>query len=136
MVETTDALTLEREMRAAGRVLDILDRWSDRMTGHQTQKRTSPRRRLRIRMQAYVQTPNLCDQTENKPAALLIWSREISQTGMSFIHRGLITAEEIALCIELDSGNVRWLQAIIKRRRQVHDNYYEYGVKFTASMII
>lgn len=121
-----------RDERLACRVLDILDRWDERLQGHQTQKREFPRRKFRARITVYIESDGVageCAESMN----LDVWARNISQAGLAFVYQGQIKAENIVVCLDPDAGGKMWYQAEIVRSRQVHNEFREYGIRFTGS---
>jgi len=51
---------------------------------------------------------------------------------MCFIYRGTIKAKKIVVCLNPDSGGTLWFQAEIVRQRLVHNDFWEYGARFTG----
>lgn len=123
----------EREDRMAEQVLDMLDRWSERLAGHQSQKREFPRKRYRAKITLYIPESAALAGECAEASTLEVISRNISQSGLSFIYRGLIKADKIVVCLDPHQGGTHWYQGMILRRRQVHNEFWEYGVKFTGT---
>ena len=129
----TATKTESREERLAARVLDILDRWDERLQGHQNQKREFPRRKFRARVTVYLPESDGLAGECAESMSVDVWARNISQAGLAFIYRGAIKAEQVVVCLDPDTGGRMWYQAEIVRSRQVHNEYYEYGIRFTGS---
>lgn len=123
----------QREARLAQSVLGILDRWDERLSGHQNQKREYPRRRFRSRVTVYIpETDDIAGECVES-TSFNVWSRNLSQAGMAFIYRGQIKTRKVVVCLNPDTGGTHWFQAEIVRSRQVHNDFWEYGVMFTGS---
>lgn len=125
--------TQAREEQLAVRVLDILDRWDARLQGHQNQKREFPRSKYRAQVTIYLSESNSLAGECAESMQLHVWARNISQAGLAFIYRGQIEAEKVVVCLDPDTGGRMWFQAEIVRSRQVHNEYHEYGIRFTGS---
>ena len=124
--------TEDKEGRMAARVLDILDRWDDRLSGHQNQKREHPRRKYRSRVTVYIpETDGMAGECVES-TSFDVWSRNLSQSGMAFIYQGQIKTKKVVICLNPDTGGTHWFQAEIVRQRQVHNDYWEYGTRFTG----
>ncbi len=128
-----EAVISEREEKLAERVLDMLDRWADRLNGHQDQKREFPRKRFRARVTVYIpETSGMAGECAES-TSFQVWSRNLSQGGMSFVYRGHIKAEKIVVCLDPDKGGTHWYQGVLVRKRLVHNDFWEYGVRFTGT---
>jgi len=116
--------------RAAGRVLDTLDRWSERLRGHYSQKRGQTRKPFRKKLTVYV-PENEQEAGEAEDNTILeTWLRNVSRSGANFIYHEPIRADEVIVCVDLGKGNCTYFRSKIIRRRQVHEGFWEYGVKF------
>ena len=120
------------EQRRTDRVLDMLDWWSERFSGHFTQKREHPRKRFRARISIYVQGNEnaVCESSES--AGFTVQARNISAGGISLLFREQIKGDNLVLCLNPDHGGTQWYQGVIVRRRAVHDGFWEFGVRFTG----
>jgi len=114
---------------AANRVLDMLDNWSERMSGHQTQKRSSVRKTFRSKLTLFI--PEL-EETVGEAVdktIIEVWARNISKSGIAFITLENIKSDEIIVCLQGAGGEQLYFHSEIVRRRQVHDQFWEYGAK-------
>ncbi len=122
--------TDERTHRRALEILDILDRWNERSKGHFSQKRQYARKSFRS-LVIVVTVETAVDAADTAGLTRLrVWSRNISQGGISFIFPGQITAPEITL--SLDPEEKVWMRGQIVRCRPIHDGFWDYGVKFVG----
>lgn len=116
----------------AAEVLDILDRWDQRMQGHQNQKREFDRRPCRTRMTLFIPSADSvageCQEARNTD----VWCRNLSQGGLSFVHPRQLKSDEVIICLNPNQGGSQWLHAKINRVRKVHNDFWEYGAKFTG----
>jgi hypothetical protein len=114
----------------AEQVLEILTRWDQRMQGHQTQKRAANRVTFRAPVLLYprISTAN----SESAAAPITVWARNISPGGIGFIYKGRIDVKRIVVCLDPESGETAWFHAEVVRRRQVHNDFWEYGARFTG----
>jgi len=116
--------------RAAERVLDTLDRWSERLRGHHSQKRGQTRKSFRKKLTVYV-PENEQEAGEAEDNTILeTWLRNVSRSGASFVYHEPIRADEVIVCLDLGKGNCTYFRSRITRRRQVHEGFWDYGVKF------
>jgi hypothetical protein len=115
---------------AIERVLDTLDRWDERMHGHQNQKRSHARNRLRQKIMIYIPTNQQSVGEALDSTAISVWTRNISRSGICFIHTASIKVDDIIVCLSTPNSGAIYFHAKIVRRRQVHDGFYEYGAEF------
>ena len=122
----------DRDEKLAQEVIVMLDRWSDRLDGHQSQKRESPRKKYHARVTVFIpESEGLAGECAES-TTFDVWSRNLSQSGMSFVYRGLIKQDKIVICLDPAQGGTHWYQGLIVRRRQVHNDFWEYGIRFTG----
>lgn len=111
-------------------VLSILNRWSDRLEGHHSQKRETGRQPFRSPITIHIpgteNLPGECAEKNNFEA----WARNISQSGLGFIYKGQIKASKLTICLNPKAEDECWFNVEIVRSRQVHNDFWEYGVKF------
>lgn len=124
--ETFDA----REERLAAEVIEMLDRWSDRLDGHHGQRREHSRRQFRARVAIYVPESNSMAGECAEATTVRVWARNISQGGLGFVYRGQLHADQLIVCLDPDTAGVHWVHAVVVRARQVHHDFWDYGVKF------
>ena len=114
------------------RVLDMLDWWSDRFTGHFVQKREHPRRRFRANISVYPQEEEGTVGESRESTGFTVRTRNISGGGICFLYEEQIKGTELLLCLDPELGGSQWYKGTIVRKRPVHDGYWEYGVRFTG----
>ncbi len=110
-------------------VISMLDRWSDRLDGHCTQKRKSSRKPFRSRITIYIPSSDSVAGESAEATNVQAWSRNLSQTGLAFIYKGHIKEEKLVICLDPDTTGSHWFNAEIMRSRQVHNDFWEYGVR-------
>ncbi|HET6325225.1 MAG TPA: hypothetical protein VFG04_11165 [Planctomycetaceae bacterium] len=125
----TDTLPAESH-RDADRVLKILARWDEKMRGRQTQKRSQERCAYPARMSVYHHEIKTRPGRSAEAAPISVWARNVSALGVGFIYKGQIPAKRVVLCLDPDAGAKTWLLVEIVRRRQVHNEFWDYGAKF------
>jgi hypothetical protein len=126
MTTTTLDGHTETQHRSAQRALDALDRLDTRLGNHYSDRRRHVRRSFRS-----VATVRLAAGAENAPRDLTVWTREISESGMSFISAERITAEWALIRLEISPGHPVWFVADIVRSRELpSDDFWEHGVAF------
>lgn len=119
-------------LRRVNEVLDILDRWSERMQGHQTQKRQHVRYVYRSRMTLYLPGSESLAGECQESTSVDVWCRNLSQGGLCFIYRKQLLANKVIVCLDPDQEGTHWFHGEIVRSRQVHNEFWEYGVKFAG----
>ena len=112
----------------AQKVIEILNRWDARMKGHQTQKRAHERVSYPVRMCLY--NRERTSGTEQAKSGITVWSRNVSPKGIGFVYKGRIEWKRVLLCLDPDSGGATWMHAEIVRSRGVHNEFWDYGVRF------
>ncbi|MCA9040070.1 MAG: hypothetical protein KDA65_06985 [Planctomycetaceae bacterium] len=120
----------------ATEALDMLDRWDAKMQGHLTQKRVFDRQRFRSKaiIRTYETTNDEETNTDNKTTSIMVWSRNISQEGISFIAAEVLELGIYLIGLNPDKPNELWIKLEIVRSRKVHNNFWEYGGKMLERM--
>jgi len=128
--------------KTALRVMDILDRWSARYDGHINQKRRFPRRELRTMIAVCLPDESAApgrftrSRSEADGSTFRAWTRNLSQSGLSFLHAQKITQTSLMVGLPMHGlatnsrSTVVWFEAEVIRQRQVHSGFWEYGVGF------
>lgn len=116
----------------AEEVLDILDRWDQRMQGHQNQKREFARRPYRTRMTLFIPGADSVAGECQESCSADVWSRNLSQGGLCFIYPNQLNIDKVIICLNPDQGGTQWFHAEIVSSRQVHNDFWEYGIKFAG----
>ena len=118
--------------------LDILDNWSSRLEGHCSQKRSEPRTEYRQLVTLYVPRSELTgnDDDDGIMEMVVVTARNISRSGVSFIHSENLRSENIIVGLGQDKQDRIYLKSKIVRRRQVHNDLWEFGVQFTGRAIM
>lgn len=114
----------------ASRVLDMLDSWSKRLDGHQTQKRNSERNSFRRKLTLIIPEAESTDSEMDDKQVIEVWSRNISLSGTSFVTPEVIKADSVLVGIPSAEGKKLYFHADIIRHRQTHEQFWEYGLKF------
>ena len=110
--------------------LDILDNWSNRLEGHCSQKRSAKRTKYRQLINIYVPNNEASAGEEDDFGMTVVVSRNLSRTGVSFLHSKILPADKIVVALSQDKENCVYMEGIITRRRQVHNDLWEFGVQF------
>lgn len=119
----------DRRNKVATRVLDALDRWSDRLDGKSSQKRQYPRKSFRTIIMIYLPEEENVAGEMGDSDSFQAWSRNLSCGGMSFIYHRQIKRDKFVICLNNGKGPI-WFNAEVTRARQVHEGFWEYGVMF------
>lgn len=118
--------------------LDILDSWSSRLEGHCAQRRGDERLEYRQLVSLYVPRSELygADEEENVMEMIMVTSRNLSRSGLSVLHSQNLKIEDVIVGLGKDKKDSIFLQSKIVRRRQVHNDLWEFGVKFMGRAIM
>jgi hypothetical protein len=128
MIQDNDTIA-DRRNKIANRVLDALDRWSERLDGRSSQKRQYPRKPFRSTITIHLpEEENAAGEVGNSDS-FQAWSRNLSCGGLSFIFHRQIKREKFVICLSNGKGPL-WFNAEVTRARQVHEGFWEYGVAF------
>ncbi|MCA9041373.1 MAG: PilZ domain-containing protein [Planctomycetaceae bacterium] len=119
----------ERLERAAEEVLAILDRWDSRLQGHHTQKRQYVRKPYRTKMTVFIPQSDGMAGESMESTSFPVWSRNISQGGVSFIYPGQLKHGKYLMCLDPEKSGSLWFVVEIVRSREVHNEFWEYGAK-------
>lgn len=121
---TTDSFEL-----GAAEVCRILNRWSGRLEGYQTNRRNHPRHPMQTRMQAYIQDTTFgADDAAWKPVDIV--SRNLSAGGIGLLAPNHLPAGKMIIRLAPDTLVI----GDIVRQRKVHRGYWDVGVCFTSRL--
>ncbi|QDT43589.1 hypothetical protein Pan241w_36910 [Gimesia alba] len=116
--------------------LDILDNWSSRLEGHCAQKRGEERTDYRQLVSLYIPRSELYGGEDDVLEMIVVTARNLSRSGLSFIHSKNLRSENIIVGLGQDKKDRIYLKCKIVRRRQVHNELWEFGVQFTGRAIM
>ncbi|QDU79504.1 hypothetical protein Pla110_12140 [Polystyrenella longa] len=119
----------DKQEKAAEEVLSILDRWDARMQGHHNQKRQYSRNPYRTKMTVFIPQSDGMVGESSESTSFTVWSRNISQGGVSFIYPGQLQHGKYLMCLDPEKSGSLWFLVEIVRSRQVHNEFYEFGAK-------
>ncbi|MEZ6049669.1 MAG: PilZ domain-containing protein [Planctomycetaceae bacterium] len=119
----------EKLDRAAEEVLAMLDRWDSKMQGHHTQKRQYVRKPYRTKMTVFIPQAESVVGESRESTSFAVWSRNISQGGVSFIYPGALKHGKYLMCLDPEKTGSLWFLVEIIRSRQVHNDFWEYGAR-------
>ena len=114
------------QQRGALRVLEILDRLDARLATHYSTLRRHPRRPFRG-----TATVRLVTGQGDGPQELRVWTRSLSESGLSFICPKSLAGRRLQIGLELTPGQSVWLEAEVVRCREVAgEGFWDHGVAF------
>lgn len=118
------------DTEALAEIMKMLDRWDDRMSGHQTQRREYDRQKFRALIT--VRLPELADfeHLPEEQSNLRVWARNLSRAGVGFLYRGRIESRKVVICLDPDGGDAHCFLAKIVRSRKLPEGFREYGAVF------
>ncbi|MAT16375.1 MAG: pilus assembly protein PilZ [Planctomyces sp.] len=119
--------TAEKLERSAEEVLSILERWDAKNQGHHTQKRQYSRKPYRTKMTVFIPQSEGMAGESMEATSFTVWSRNISQGGVSFIYPGQLQHGRYLICLDPEKSGSLWFLVEILRSRQVHNEFWEYG---------
>lgn len=121
-----------QQMRAAMRVLDALDRGENRLISHYKHKRSHARETYRNTVTILVPVDFLGhDAALKEPIQFEVLARNLSRSGLSFVHPGELMFERLVVGLNTSPTTV-WFEAHIVRKRRVEEGFWEYGATFTG----
>ncbi len=123
----------DKQNRAISRILDTLDRLEKRTNAHFSENRAHERKDFRGVV--WITTPpDNCSVTD-EVNAIKVWSRSISQSGLSFIYPFRIYHKLIQVGIPVQDNQVTWFRAEIVRDKEIEEEqFWEYGVRFLGKV--
>lgn len=133
-VESGTSVLLDPKVaKQATRVMDMLDRWDDRLQDHYGRQRKHNRSSLRtvITLRMMMDGPD-----GPEPVMKAAWTRNISQGGMSFILPDQIPVTRLLAGLKMSGdGPESWFHIEICRSREVQDGFWEYGAVFRGKAV-
>lgn len=117
---------------SACETLKILDRWSDRIAGHCTEKRASTRRKFRGKITLRVPQHSQRAVGQRSESWIEGDARNLSTSGIGFIYNKLLPIGKVTVRLPRKKMRTLLLFGEIVRRRQVQNGFWEYGVSFTG----
>ncbi len=121
------SIPMDKIEQAANRVLDMLQKWDDRFRNHATQKRNHSRRPIKAKITVII--PECKDEVGEiqDRSVTEVWMRNVSQSGLCFISYGPVKSKKGEIIVSLGE---KFMLSEIVRGRQVHDGFWEYGIKY------
>ncbi|MBL4885377.1 MAG: PilZ domain-containing protein [Planctomycetaceae bacterium] len=119
--------TLSIRDKQAVRVINMLKTWSDRLSGHVTQKRAHVRKDLVTKLMIIIPESSQEAGESQDRSMIEVWSRNISRGGICIISDGKLKTNTDTVIVGV--GN-KFMESEIVRNRQVHDGFWEYGLMF------
>jgi len=122
-----DVTTRDPRNLAAERVLAMLQSWSDRFQRHVRQKRSHQRRPCNIKTTCIIPESKRAAGEVEDESFTTVWLRNISRVGVGFIAHGQLQTINDQVILSLGP---KYVLCQIRRSRQVHDGFWEYGASF------
>jgi len=122
--------------KSAQEVLNLLDRWDAKLNDHCTPKREHKRKGYRGRMRASFPMVGTDDCTTSASDSFIVWARNLSRSGLSFIYNKELPLRDMLLCLNTDTKGDLWYIVTIVRKRQVHNNFWEFGAELKERVTI
>lgn len=116
--------------------LEMLDNWSSRLEGHCSQKRAEDRTEYRQLISVYVPRSELTEDDNADLEMVVVTARNLSRSGLSFLHSQSLRSDKVIVALGQDKKDCIYLQSKIVRRRQVHNDLWEFGVQFVGRAIM
>ncbi|MFH1301622.1 MAG: PilZ domain-containing protein [Planctomycetota bacterium] len=124
----------EKQNRAISRVLDLLDRIEKRTNVHYSEKRSHERKDFRGIV--WISIPDKNSAEDAEVDTIKVWSRSISQSGLSFIYPLPIRQTTIHVGVPVQGNQVTWFRSEVVRRKEVQEeHFWEYGVRFLGKVV-
>jgi len=117
-----------KQSRDAQRVLDSLDRWDARFRRYVVERRRHQRVPYRTIVTVYV--PQGGVETETFRKSVEVWARNLSQSGLCFVHPERLMIRDVAVALNSQSDRPAFFEAQITRVREVHEGFWEHAVVF------
>ncbi len=118
---------------AAQRVLAMLQKWDERFSSHATPKRKYERKPFQTTLMVVVPESKNVHGDVFPRRVIEVWTRNLSQGGLAFLTYGMIETSASHVIVKL--GQKYMLSKII-RHREVHEGFYEYGVKYVEEVSV
>ncbi|WP_298868854.1 PilZ domain-containing protein [uncultured Gimesia sp.] len=123
----------DKQNRAISRVLDTLDRLEKRTDAHFSDNRAHERKNFRGVV--WIATDPVNRAVTDEVNAIKVWSRSISQSGLSFIYPFRIYQKLIQVGIPVQDNQVTWFRVEIVRDKEIEEEqFWEYGVRFLGKV--
>jgi hypothetical protein len=120
----------QTEQADAAQVLKILNNWDRKFQGHHQEKRGNQRVPYSAPMRLHRRKSHL--SAGETDSGLIVWARNISPTGVGFVSRTKILSRRAVLCLDPTAGGKSLFRIEIVRTRKVHNDFWEYGARFTG----
>ena len=122
----------EREQRDIQRILDRMDRVSNRTEQHYSRMRKHDRKPYRGPLTLFLPTEfRMAPPANGDERCLPAWSYSLSQGGVGLIMLEELTWNEVWVGVYLPNQSLRWMYGRIVRRRPVPEEaFFDYGISF------
>ena len=122
-----------KQNRAITRVLDTLDRIDQRTGVHYSNKRSHERKDFRGVV--WISLPDSDAADDQESTTIKVWSRSISQSGLSFIYPFPIYRNNILVGVPVQGSQVTWFRSEIVRQKEIQEEqFWEFGVRFLGKV--
>lgn len=122
--------TPDEKNKAAADMIEMLDLWE--MRNKDAVRFSREHQRQPFRQTCWISPADGDYRSLQLPSgkSLKAWSRDLTPGGMGFITTRNIEPDEIIICMTADGGGGVCIKAAVKRRRKVHQDFWEFGVQF------
>jgi hypothetical protein len=127
--QSTAAAQQARLVKMLTRVMDTLDKWDERLSGHYAPQRKHQRNDVRLPVDVRIPVPGM------EPQAIAAWMRNVSSGGMSFVSQAKFDDKKILVGLKMDGVNESWFHGEVMRAREVVDDFWEYGIAFRGKAL-
>jgi len=115
--------------KLAQETLDIMDRWDEKFSHHLNEDRKHERKKFRTRLHARIPERKTPNGIKIPSQNFLVWARNLSQAGVSFIYQEELKTDTLHLCLNSESTEELWYLVEIIRKKQVYNHFWDYGVQ-------
>jgi hypothetical protein len=123
---------LDHSQDIAWKIVDQLDDWEKKIRLEERYERNHKRRSFRqsLVIYRYRLEAGSTELDFDPRFSIVAWSRDLTASGIGFVSLDQIIDDEIAIQFGDDSANAILVRAIIKRKRRVNEEFWEYGAEF------
>ncbi len=133
---TTQDMTTLQEAENAWKLIEMLDRCDRRTKANFKHARKHERHTFCHTIGVYPLDDQTGHWSPDSADAVVAWSRDLTVAGIGFIVRQNLLGDQLVLRLSVNWDAALYLRATVKKRRKVHEDFWEIGAEFQQKISV